>query len=198
MRDDETRAGFIEFIGRAPAAQHPGVLFEGFRADLVGRGIPEDDAARQMQRVMELSRERHDWAGPMFDRIYTSDAPQFRSEPNAFLVRVCAGRLPGRALDIAMGQGRNAVHLARSGWQVTGFDVSAAGLAVAEQAAAAADTRIEAVLCASDEFDYGTAAWDLMVASYAVVPITSPEFARTVTEALRPGWAVRGRELRRP
>ena len=30
---------------------------------------------------------------------------------------------PGTALDVGMGQGRNALFLARQGWDVTGFDV---------------------------------------------------------------------------
>ncbi len=41
------------------------------------------------------------------------------------------GRNPGRALDIGMGQGRNAVYLATQGWDVTGFDPSSEGVRIA-------------------------------------------------------------------
>jgi 2-polyprenyl-3-methyl-5-hydroxy-6-metoxy-1,4-benzoquinol methylase len=44
--------------------------------------------------------------------------------PNAFLIKVVEGRKPRTALDMAMGQGRNALMLAQRGWDVTGFDIS--------------------------------------------------------------------------
>ena len=50
-----------------------------------------------------------------------------------------------RALDVGMGQGRNALALARLGWEVTGFDVSAVGLAQARAAATAQGVTINAV-----------------------------------------------------
>lgn len=190
MDGEDRWADFIEFIGRAPAAQHPGVLFDGFRLDLIGRGASEENAAAQMRQVMELSMQRSDWASPMFDRIYTSDAPLFRLEPNDFVVRMAAHRPPGRALDVAMGQGRNGVHLAATGWQVTGFDLSVAGLEAAVTAAEAQGAAIETVLASSEDFDYGASAWDLIVMTYAPVPVTAPVFAATIVRALRPGGLV--------
>jgi tellurite methyltransferase len=55
---------------------------------------------------------------------------QFNSEPSYFLVENAqllsgSGLLPGgRALDVAMGGGRNAVYLAGLGWEVEGVDIS--------------------------------------------------------------------------
>lgn len=69
----------------------------------------------------EQWEERHGqpgfWAG-------TQPAP-FLTESLPFLPR-------GRALDLAMGEGRNAVWLASKGWQVVGIDRSAAALTKAE------------------------------------------------------------------
>ncbi len=42
---------------------------------------------------------------------------------------------PGRALDVACGEGRHALWLAAQGWQVTAVDFSAVGLAKAQQIA---------------------------------------------------------------
>src|SRR4051812_43645854 len=68
----------------------------------------------------------------IFDKIYASEAPPFNAEPSAFLARAVDGVAPGKALDVAMGQGRNSLFLARKGWQVTGYDVSSVGLSQAQ------------------------------------------------------------------
>ncbi|MBA3266511.1 MAG: class I SAM-dependent methyltransferase [Nocardioidaceae bacterium] len=50
------------------------------------------------------------------------------SEPNQFVRRLCE-RLPiGHALDLACGEGRNALWLARLGWRVIGVDYSAVAI----------------------------------------------------------------------
>src|SRR4051794_25535442 len=67
-----------------------------------------------------------------YDEIYSGQQPGkpqvFNTRPNAFMVRTITGLTPGRALDVAMGQGRNALWLAAQGWNVTGFDISPAGI----------------------------------------------------------------------
>jgi len=73
-----------------------------------------EEAAKWQER---FSRPRF-WAG---------------AEPAPFLREVLPliGR-PGRALELAMGEGRNAVFLAEQGWRVTGLELAAAGLVKAE------------------------------------------------------------------
>ena len=89
-----------------------------------------------------------------------------------------------------MGQGRNAVHLAGAGWRVTGFDLSPAGVAAAEAAATAQGTPIDAVVASADSFDYGVGRWDLIVMTYALVPVAEPAFADRIIGALAPGGLV--------
>jgi SAM-dependent methyltransferase len=48
--------------------------------------------------------------------------------PNQFVEAELADLPPGRALDLAAGEGRNAIWLARRGWQVTAVDFAQAGL----------------------------------------------------------------------
>ncbi len=48
--------------------------------------------------------------------------------PNQFVEAELADLPPGRALDLAAGEGRNAIWLARQGWQVTAVDFAQAGL----------------------------------------------------------------------
>ena len=49
-------------------------------------------------------------------------------EPNRWVAQELAGLPPGRALDLACGEGRNAIWLATHGWQVTAIDFSEIGL----------------------------------------------------------------------
>src|SRR4029079_17927679 len=48
--------------------------------------------------------------------------------PNQFVEAEVADLAPGRAVDLAAGEGRNAIWLARQGWQVTAVDFAQAGL----------------------------------------------------------------------
>lgn len=96
---------------------------------------------------MTMAVGRRDWSAPIFDRIYTSLEPGSSVRPNAFLVDLVKGKTPGTALDIAMGQGRNSVYLASSGWDVTDSSYASAlvdslrleGLLVTESSASEKD-----------------------------------------------------------
>lgn len=59
---------------------------------------------------------------------YESVGFVWSTEPNQFLAAEVAGLPPGSALDLACGEGRNAVWLATLGWDVTGVDFSEGGL----------------------------------------------------------------------
>lgn len=48
--------------------------------------------------------------------------------PNQFVESELSVLRPGRALDLAAGEGRNAIWLARQGWQVTAVDFARAGI----------------------------------------------------------------------
>ena len=71
--------------------------------------------------------EAADW-----DERYRSAELVWGSEPNQFVRQQCEGLPVGDALDLACGEGRNALWLARLGWTVTGVDYSAAAIERAE------------------------------------------------------------------
>lgn len=52
----------------------------------------------------------------------------WKGEPNQFLPPEVADLAPGTAVDLACGEGRNAVWLATQGWTVTGVDFSEVGI----------------------------------------------------------------------
>jgi ubiquinone/menaquinone biosynthesis C-methylase UbiE len=91
----------------------------------------------------------------------------FKQTANQHLMDSVKGRKPGTALDIAMGQGRNAVLLATKGWKVTGVDISDEGIRVARDAATKAKVKITTVQADVDTYDLGKDKWDLVTLIYA-------------------------------
>ena len=61
--------------------------------------------------------QREDW-----DKRYAAVENLWAAKPNRFLVAEAADLEPGRALDLACGEGQNAIWLATLGWEVTGVD----------------------------------------------------------------------------
>ena len=77
--------------------------------------------------------------------------------------RLAAG---AEALVLAMGDGRNAVPIAKRGLRVTGLDISPVALEKARKFAA--DNEVELTTVQTDlyEYDYGTDRWDLLTNIY--------------------------------
>jgi len=91
----------------------------------------------------------------------------FNHEPNRLLVDTVAHLRPGAALDVAMGQGRNALYLAAHGWRVTGVDFSDEGIAAARASADKRKLVLDAVDMDIDRYDFGTNRGDLVTMIYA-------------------------------
>jgi len=90
--------------------------------------------------------------------------------PNVFVAEM-ASRIPvGPVLCLAEGEGRNAVHLATLGHQVTAVDQSEAGLAKARQLATARGVEIETVLADLGNFTIEPGVWSGIVATFAHLP----------------------------
>lgn len=121
-----------------------------------------------------------------YNEIYSSQPEGFSHEPNAFLVRNIKGLKPGRALDVATGQGRNALWLASQGWKVTGFDISDVAIAEARRQADARGLSIETFVLPYEQFDWGSEKWDLIVFSYFLPQAALPK----VWDSLRPGGLI--------
>jgi tellurite methyltransferase len=85
-------------------------------------------------------------------------------EPSALLVENRA-LLPagGRALDIAMGSGRNALYLASMGFQVTGVDVSEVAVAICREKAASLGLAVEAIVADLGDYRLPQDRYDLIL-----------------------------------
>ena len=74
--------------------------------------------------------DANDW-----DDRYEASELIWTDRPNEFLVQEVTGLEPTTALDLACGEGRNAIWLAEQSWTVTGADFSAVALGKAQQLA---------------------------------------------------------------
>ena len=108
-----------------------------------------------------------------------------RYPPNQFLTTMLESRTPGTALDIAMGQGRNALLMASYGWEVTGFDISDVAIDLARSDAAERGLHVDAVVADAIDFDYGAERWDLVSAIYVHNLLTAR--ADDIMRSLKPG-----------
>ena len=77
----------------------------------------------------------------MWDDRYAAPELMWGTGPNQFLPPLVEDLEPGTALDVACGEGRNAIWLASRGWTVTAVDFSAVGLDKAQ--ALAGDVEVE-------------------------------------------------------
>lgn len=59
-----------------------------------------------------------------WNRKYSERPAAVQAEPSPVLAKHARDLSPGRALDLAAGDGRNALYLAREGWSVTAVDFS--------------------------------------------------------------------------
>ena len=112
--------------------------------------------------------------------------------PNHFVEQLLADAEPGTAIDLAAGEGRNAVWLAEQGWRAIAVDFSEAGLAKVRQLAehrGVAD-RVETVV--ADALTYQPEeAVDLVAIAYLQLP--APMVRTVLRHAvtwLRPGGRV--------
>jgi SAM-dependent methyltransferase len=124
-----------------------------------------------------------------WDERYAASELVWSAEPNRFVAEVCADLAPGRALDLAAGEGRNTIWLARRGWTVTAADFSQVGLDKGRRLAdhAGVADRVAWVLA-----DATTALWpaehDLVVVAYLqLVEAERRAAALRAFGALQPG-----------
>ncbi len=127
--------------------------------------------------------DRHDW-----DFRYRGEDLVWTSTPNRFLVEETRHLGPGRAVDLACGEGRNAVWLAEQGWVVTGVDFSPAGLAKAARLAAARSVDVSWVEADVTVWQPPAEGYDLVAVLYLQLPVAARQRAlRIAASAVAPG-----------
>lgn len=105
-----------------------------------------------------------------WDTRYNSDAFVYGKAPNDFLKENRHHLPKGKILCLAEGEGRNAVYLAGSGYDVTAVDASRVGLDKAEKLAQESGLSIETVVADLAEYPIESKSWDGIVSIFCHVP----------------------------
>jgi SAM-dependent methyltransferase len=179
----EGRIAFDAFVAWSKLPANTGLTYSDsiaeYRKKLVSDGLGSEAVERTIRLI-----QAYDEAEP-YNRVY-SEPPEFNTRPNQLLADAIEGLTPGEALDVAMGQGRNSIYLARKGWRVTGFDVADVGVQKAREQAAALGLTLRCVVASDEEFDFGRNRWDLIAIIYAI----EKRSVYRVAQALKPGGIV--------
>ncbi|MGY1713276.1 class I SAM-dependent methyltransferase [Geodermatophilus nigrescens] len=128
-----------------------------------------------------------------------AERQQWSGEPNPLVAELVGDLPPGDAVDVAAGEGRHALWLARLGWRATAVDFSATGLARGRaQPGAGAVTWVTADATA---WDAPPSSQDLVLVAYLHLP--DPDMTGLLTRAvgwLRPGgrFLLLGHDARNP
>jgi SAM-dependent methyltransferase len=135
----------------------------------------------------EVRHDREFW-----EERYRSVPQVWSGRPNTQLVDEVADLPPGTALDMACGEGGDALWLAARGWQVTAVDLAQAALDRVQQAATAAGpeiaARVRTVRADVAGWDPGEERYDLVTSHFLHLPPAdrAVAFAR-LAEAVAPG-----------
>ena len=175
------------FSSLSPESFHTGSeLMMLYRNKLLADGM----SAGEADRIMSFIRDKP--PDPAFSQIFWNKHferkdPQFKTEPNAFLVEVSSQLTAGTALDFGMGEGRNAIYLALHGWEVTGVDYAPAGVEKALQRAQRLGVKLNAIVQDVERFDFGRDRWDLVCLMYSPGSDYVHDFYKRLAASLKVG-----------
>ena len=111
--DEQSFQQFLEWLSSRPPTSRPTDLVPPYRQELIKHGLSEQEADRQLAKLWQRAYRDPEGSRILWNKLYAAkDAPIFVAYPSALLMRTIDGIPPGKALDVGMGQGRNAVFLA--------------------------------------------------------------------------------------
>lgn len=107
-----------------------------------------------------------------WERRYAERDPESPGDPNPVFVEEVAKLGAGRALDLAAGDGRHAIHLARQGWDVTAVDFSQTAIDRGRRFSAAATGSGTITWVRADLTDYSppVGSFDLVIIMFLHIP----------------------------
>jgi SAM-dependent methyltransferase len=126
-----------------------------------------------------------------WDTRYRASDLVWGGEPNRFVAEEFTGEPPGRALDIASGEGRNAIWLAGLGWQVTAVDFSAIAVDRARRLAERRGVTVDWVVADLRDYQLALGVFDAVVVAYLhLSPADLDVVLGRAAQALAPGGRI--------
>ena len=123
-----------------------------------------------------------------WDERYAATGLVWSGSANQFVAEELADLRPGRALDLAAGEGRNALWLTERGWQVRAVDFSQVGLDKGRALARQHGLVVDWVCADALTYDPGPDAFDLVLLAYLQLVADERRTAlRAAFGSLRPG-----------
>jgi len=101
-----------------------------------------------------------------WDKKYRGQEFAYGKKPNAFLKTHISFLEKGLSLDLASGEGRNAVFLAENGWKVDAVDISPVGVRKARKLAKEAGVRINFIRADLDSYVIPKEKYDQIIVLY--------------------------------
>jgi SAM-dependent methyltransferase len=109
--------------------------------------------------------DREDW-----NRRYSQKELVWTAQANRFLVEEASGLPAGRALDLAAGEGRNAVWLAEHGWRALAVDFSDVALEKCKALAAQRKVSVDVAVADVTSYEPEPRGFDLVIVFYLQLP----------------------------
>lgn len=126
----------------------------------------------------------------MWDERYKNTPFYYGKMPNDFVVSSVVHIPKGEVLCLAEGEGRNSVFLARSGFEVTGVDLSEQALNHARQLAQENQVEVHYEHADLSNYEFGKNRWSGIVSVFCHLPRElRRDMHRRVVESLRVGGA---------
>ncbi len=118
-----------------------------------------------------------------WNKKYDTEVYLFGERPIPFLVDNIHILPKGKALDIAMGEGRNGVYLATQGFEVIGLDISEKGLEKAHALAAKNNVTIKTKVVDLENIELEPNTYDVILCTYYM----QRDLFKKFRDALKPG-----------
>jgi tellurite methyltransferase len=121
-----------------------------------------------------------------WDKYYNIEKFLYGTEPIPFLKDNISLLPKKKALDLAMGEGRNGVYLATQGFDVLGLDISPIGLKKAQRLAKHLSTKIQTRVVDLENYQLEKDSYDLIICTYYM----QRDLFNQIKGSLKPGGMV--------
>lgn len=123
-----------------------------------------------------------------WNQRYAATDLMWSAGPNMFVEELCRDLTPGRSIDLAAGEGRNAIWLAEQGWESTAVDYADVAIDKARQIADRRGVTITTEVADLTVYEPTAGGYDLVLVAYLQLPHEQLDpILRKAAAAVAPG-----------